>query len=414
MILRARLVLPIVQPPIDNGAVVISGERIKEVGRWRDLSRGRSEPKLDLGEVILMPGLLNAHCHLDYTHMAGQLSAPRRFIDWLKLITTTKAQWTTEEYRASWLSGAQMLLRTGTTTVADIEAVPELLPEAWEATPLRVISFLEMIGITERRLPDAVLQEALDRIATLTHPRSSVGLSPHAPYSTVPRLIQRSAEVASRKGWLISTHVAESEAEFAMFAQGRGDMFDWLQRSGRDMSDCGSGSPVRYLQRCGALNKNLVAIHLNYLARGDAALLAQNRVNVVHCPRSHAYFGHEPFPMRRLLRAGVNVCLGTDSLASVIKTRRQPDELDMLAEMRSMADRHPWLSPRTLLRLSTLNSARALDRSGRLGQLSPGAMADLIALRASAKPSRIFDAVLQHRGPVAASMIGGQWALVPS
>jgi cytosine/adenosine deaminase-related metal-dependent hydrolase len=361
-----------------------------------------------------MPGLINAHCHLDYTHMAGQLSAPRRFIDWLKLITTTKAQWTTAEYRASWLSGAQMLVRTGTTTVADIEAVPQLLPEVWDATPLRVISFLEMIGITKRRLPDTVLQETLDRISMLSHSRSSIGLSPHAPYSTVPRLLERSAEVANRKGWLISTHVAESEAEFNMFAHGQGDMFDWLQRSGREMSDCGSGSPVQYLRRCGALNKNLVAIHLNYLARGDAALLARNRVSVVHCPRSHAYFGHEPFPMRRLLRAGVNVCLGTDSLASVIKTRRQPIELDMLAEMRSLADRHPWLSPKTLVRLSTLNSARALHRNSRLGQLSPGAMADLVALRTSVKPSRIFDAVLEHRGHVAASMIGGRWAVAPS
>jgi cytosine/adenosine deaminase-related metal-dependent hydrolase len=299
------------RPPISDGAVWISGDRIRSVGTWRQLSGNGNEQVFDLGEVVLLPGLINAHCHLDYTHMAGQFPSPKLFIDWLKLITTTKSQWNTAEYVASWKNGAEMLLRTGTTTVADIEAVPELLPQVWDSTPLRVISFLELIGITSRRPPERVLQEVLDKIDHLPQKSCNVGLSPHAPYSTVPRLLRQTAEVARRKSWLLCTHVAESKSEFLMFAKGRGDMFDWLQRSGREMSDCGLGSPVRHLESCGALGQNLLATHVNYLARGDAALLASRKVNVVHCPRSHSYFGHESFPLRRLLRAGVNVCLGT-------------------------------------------------------------------------------------------------------
>jgi cytosine/adenosine deaminase-related metal-dependent hydrolase len=388
---------------------VIAGNRIQAVGRWRELAPRKARQALDLGEVVLMPGLVNAHCHLDYTQMAGQFAAPKVFIDWLKLITTTKAQWTAPEYAASWLSGAQMLLGTGTTTVADIEAIPELLPEVWNSTPLRVVSFLEMIGITNRRPPETVLREALDKITALGHQRCSVGLSPHAPYSTVLKLLQLSAEVARQRDWLLCIHVAESRSEFSMFALGKGDMFDWLSRSGREMSDCGLGSPVQHLERCGLLGKNLLATHVNYLARGDAALLAKRGVSVVHCPRSHAFFRHDPFPLSRLTRAGVNVCLGTDSLASVIKPRRQSIELDMFAEMRALADWHPSLSSPAILRMATVNGARALARRGSIGELSPGALADLITVPFSGKTARVAERVVEHCGSVAGSMIDGRW-----
>src|SRR5436189_542877 len=145
MILRARVVLPISAPPINDGAVHLIGSRIAAVSRWRDLKSQSDPAKIDLGEVVLMPGLVNAHCHLDYTLMAGQFPPPRVFSDWLKLITDTKADWSYTDYVESWSKGAQMLLRSGTTTVGDIEAVPQLLPKMWKATPLRVFSFLEMI-----------------------------------------------------------------------------------------------------------------------------------------------------------------------------------------------------------------------------------------------------------------------------
>src|SRR5262245_6866080 len=127
-ILRARLVLPISRAPIRNGAVLIHGNRIKRVGRWHDLKK-ISAPVTDLGEVILMPGLVNAHCHLDYTTMAGTIPPQKRFTDWIKLVTTAKSGWSFSEFAESWLAGTKMLVRTGTTTVGDIEAAPDLLPE---------------------------------------------------------------------------------------------------------------------------------------------------------------------------------------------------------------------------------------------------------------------------------------------
>jgi aminodeoxyfutalosine deaminase len=414
LLLRARAVLPVSRPPIHDGAVLVAGRRIAAVGRWRDLSsRGRRET-LDLGERVLMPGLVNAHCDLDYSDMAGHFPPPRVFSDWLKLITEAKAGWNRADYVKSWLNGARMLVRTGTTTVADIEAVPELLREVRPATPLRVFSFLEMIAIKGRCQPRAIVQEAVDHIDGLKAGRGGAGLAPHAPYSTVPELLRLSAQTARRRHWRLTTHLAESALEFEMFTQGRGRMFDWLQRSGRDMSDCGLGSPVRHLERCGALSGNLLAAHVNYLAKGDAALLARRRVHVVHCPRCHFYFRHDPFPLRRLARAGVNVCLGTDSLASVYKARRQHVELNLFEEMRALAAREPSLSARKIVQMATVHGARALGLGGHIGELAVGARADLVALPFAGIVADIYDRVLHHTGDVAASMIDGQWAIPPA
>ena len=263
MILRARTILPVSQPPIENGAVVISGNRIRAAGAWTELRSMAGEKVLDLGEVILLPGLVNAHCHLDYTDMAGALPPPKNFTDWIPLITAAKSAWSYSEYAHSWLHGAHMLLRTGTTTVADIEAMPDLLPEVWDATPLRVFSFLEMTGIRARRDPEEILREAVEKMDSLTHARCSVSLSPHAPYSTLPKLLRLSARFARKKRQRITTHIAESEEEFEMFTRAQGRMYDWLERNERDNSDCGRGSPVQHFARHNMLGENLLAVHVN-------------------------------------------------------------------------------------------------------------------------------------------------------
>ncbi len=413
MIIRARTLLPVSQPPIENGAVVVSGNRIRAVGSWPDLRPHANEKVLDLGEVVLLPGLVNAHCHLDYTDMAGMLPPPKTFTDWIPLILAAKSGWGYSDYVRSWLNGAHMLARTGTTTVADIETVPDLLPEVWDATPLRVFSFLEMTGIRARRDPEEVLLAAVGKMDSLSHPRCSASLSPHAPYSTPPALLELSAQVAHERARRLCVHVAESAQEFEMFMRARGQMFDWLRRNERDMSDCGLGSPVKHLARNKTLGENLLAIHVNCLARGDAALLGEHRVHVVHCPRSHDYFRHPPFLRKRLANAGVNLCLGTDSLATVRKTRKQNPELSMFDEMRELAANDPKLPPAEILRMATVNGARALGRAGQIGELSENALADLIAIPASAKTSDTCEAVLAHDGPVSASMIDGDWVIPP-
>jgi len=190
-------------------------------------------------------------------------------------------------------------------------------------------------------------------------------------------------------------------------------MFDWLRRSKREMSDCGVGTPVEHLRQCGVLNQNLIAVHANYLRKSDVELLAARKVNVVHCPRSHAYFAHEPFQIRKLLKAGVNVCLGTDSLASVYKRPRENAQLDMFAEARAFASNNKSMSVRRIIEMATINGARALGLRRRVGELREGACADLIAIPFNGRVVESHEAVLHHEGDVAASMIDGQWAIAP-
>ena len=145
MLLRARIVVPITQPPIADGFVRVEGNRIVEVGSWAE-AENKSEAE-DLGGVILLPGLVNAHCHLDYTDFVGVIPAPRSFTDWINAIVDLKADVDDAAHRESWLHGAAQCLRHGTTTLGNIETRPDLLPGLWAAMPLRVVSFLELIAI---------------------------------------------------------------------------------------------------------------------------------------------------------------------------------------------------------------------------------------------------------------------------
>ncbi len=414
-ILRARRVLPMARGPIENGAVAVAGGVIVGVGRWPEVSaRFPGAEVTDLGDSALLPGLINAHCHLDYTDMAGQIAPTRSFTDWIKSITTLKAAWSYTEFAESWINGARMLLQSGVTTVGDIEASPELLPDVWEATGLRVYSFLEMTGIRSRRAPRDILQEAVTKIDSLPAGRCAAGLSPHAPYSTLPELLQLSARVAAERDWRVTCHVAESAQEFEMFASGGGELHEWLRRNERDMSDCGHGSPVEHLEQNGLLSERLLAIHVNYLDARDADLLARRGVNVVHCPRSHAYFKHRAFPLGELTRAGVNVCLGTDSLVTVQKEWKQPLILDLFAELRTLAAAMPAVTPEELLKMATLNGARALGYAGRLGEITEGAFADLIVAPLPTGARDTCEAVVHHPGPVPGVMIDGLWVVQPT
>jgi len=409
MLLRARTVLPICSPPIDDGAIIVRGQRIESVGRFADLCRSDSGGVTDLGESILLPGLINAHCHLDYTDMAGKLSPPKIFSDWIKAIVALKAEWSYTEFAKSWLNGVKMLLRSGTTTVVDIESVPELLPDVTPSTPLRVVSCLELLSVRTKRSARQLVDAAVQKLESLAS--ESAGLSPHAPYSTSPDLLRAAAWAVRERGWLLTTHVAESAEELQMYQEACGAMFDWL-KSQRDMSDCGARSPVAHLARHDVLSPNCLAVHANYLASGDAELLARSGASVVHCPRSHAFFGHRAFPLEELERAGVNICLGTDSMATMRKSRSEPMALNLFSEMRVLNKTFSTLGPQRIVEMATVNGAKAIGRVGELGCLAPGAVADLIALR-NAGSSDPYEAVLNHRDEVQASMIRGLWAIPP-
>jgi aminodeoxyfutalosine deaminase len=407
-VLRSRIVIPVSQPPIEDGAVVINDDRITAVDHFANLAASPNQVVVDLGNSILLPGLINCHCHLDYTDMAGMPPPLKHFSDWIKAIIAIKATWSYTEFAKSWVSGARMLEASGVTSVVDIEAVPELLPEAWQSTSLRVWSCLELINIRSSQTPIQLVSNTLEKAHSLeSSHRNRCGLSPHALYTTSAALRKEARIAADSEQRILTTHVAESREELAMYQSAQGQLFEWLGKQNK-AEHCGDGSPVQILEETGYLDSSLLAAHVNELGIGDEHRLAKHRATVVHCPRSHQYFGHTPFPWRKLQDAGVNLSLGTDSLASVQEQNGETMDLDLFKEMRSLASLPNAPSPEEILNWATINAAKAIFQDQHLGQIAPGFLADLIAIPYAGPKNKTFEAIISHQGRVAFSMIGGK------
>ena len=370
MLYLADNVLPMASPPIPHGAVRVEGSEIVAVGPASELVAQPGEPVTDLGASTLLPGLINAHCHLDFTRFKGAISARHSFTEWIKTINALRRGFTTPEYIESIAEGFALLAQGGITTVANIESFPELLPQL-PVPPLRTWWFLELIDVRSRINEDETLLGALSFFESHPEWLGGFGLSPHAPYTASIDLYRLARSCGEKYGMLSTTHIAESVEEHEMFSHARGPLHDFLAGMGRDNSDCGQGSALSHLIDHGVIGPNWIIAHLNYLQDYDYDLVAQSGASVVHCPKCHTYFGHAPFPMKALQKYGINVCLGTDSLAS-------NNTLDMRSEMREAQALH-GLEDREVMEIVLLNGAKALGQAGKLGQLSPGAIADLVA-----------------------------------
>jgi cytosine/adenosine deaminase-related metal-dependent hydrolase len=370
MLYLADTVLPISSPPLVHGAVRVEGTEIVAVGLASNLPAQPGEAVRDLGASTLLPGLINAHCHLDFTSFKGALSPKQGFTEWIKMINALRRSFTTQDYIDAIADGFEMLAQGGTTTVANIEAFPELLPHL-PVPPLRTWWFLELIDVRSRINEDETLLGALSFFEKHPEWLGGFGLSPHAPYTASVDLYRLARICGEKYGMLSTTHIAESVEEHEMFSHASGPLYDFLASLGRDNSDCGQGSALSHLVEHGVIGPNCIIAHLNYLQDYDYELVVRSGASVVHCPKCHTYFGHAPFPLKALREYGVNVCLGTDSLAS-------NNSLDMRSEMRE-AQTTLGLGDREALEMVLLNGARALGQAGKLGQISPGSMADLVA-----------------------------------
>jgi cytosine/adenosine deaminase-related metal-dependent hydrolase len=209
-----------------------------------------------------------------------------------------------------------------------------------------------------------------------------------------------------------------------MFTRKRGALFELVHNTDPTFTAFAATTPVQYLHKLGALTKHTLGVHLNYLAPTDFEIIARSRMSVVHCPRSHEYFRHQPFAAEKLLKLGVNICLGTDSAAtikagqasslSIDGLERDKLEacptlfLDMFSEMRSFHRHHPKIPPREILKMATLNGARALGQQKNLGSIERGKFADLIAVPAPRHSKLIEETVIAARTPATFSMIGGE------
>jgi cytosine/adenosine deaminase-related metal-dependent hydrolase len=396
MIVRARVVVTMDGPPIENGAVVISGERTVDVGKFPDVAGKYSRENIvDLGEQTLLPGLINLHCHLDYTCLRGKIPPQRSFTDWIRAINAEKAKLSHEDYVASINQGFAEAKRFGTTTIANLTVIPELISRI--EAPIRTWWFGELIDLRNPSRANQIVDRAVGQLK----PQERWGLAPHALFTASPDLYRSCAAIAP----FLTTHLAESCEELSMFRDARGELFEFMREIGRDMSDCGRGTPLEeFLGRSRAIevSRPYLLVHLNELADGDFDLLSRAALefSIVHCPRSHEYLAHSPFQFEGVRKRRFDLCLGTDSLAS-------NEDLSLFAEMRAFQREFPNISADEIFKMVTVNAARALRQQNALGKIAAGFLTDVIALPLERSKS-IFEEVIAFDGPVDWLMVGGR------
>lgn len=388
-VLRARYVFPVAGPPIAGGCVTVAGERIVEVGRTSSAANVR-----DLGNVAILPGLVNAHTHLEFSDFAAPLGSPGMgFAHWISQVTASRGRSThvaaennnpplpsgegrgeSAPKQSPVARGLQESLATGTTSIGEI-AVAGWSAEPFDQAPIDAIIFRELICLSPERIP-AALAIAKEHLEARPTAKQKAGLSPHAPYTVHPELFARAIDLAVEHSAPVAFHLAESRDELELLRSGSGPFYDYLSSRGFWVPGAiplGT-RPMDYLRHLARGPRSLV-VHGNLLDDEEQAFVAQHRdrLSVIYCPRTHAFFGHPRHSLKQLLALGAHVALGTDSRAS------NPD-LSLLEEMRFVARAYPELSGGDVLRLGTLNGAEALGIEQSAGSLTAGKYANLAVI----------------------------------
>ncbi len=393
-------------PPIAGGCVRIQGDRVVQVGTWEQMQAevpaSETESMREIPDAVIMPGLINSHCHLELGMARGLLPRNEAFPMWVSRLRKSLEGAGPMQYREAVRLGALECLKHGTTTIIDVGNTGQSLLEL-AGLPIRSYPHLELIGL-DPTLAEARLDAALARLAELppAGERYHPGITCHAPYSCSPELMDKVSRATGSRSGPYTLHVAESAEETAMFREGRGALFEFCRRIHPGLRMQERESPVAFLHRNRLIPRGSLFAHCNHVDADDIRILADTETSVVHCPRSRDFFNHRGFPLELFRAAGVNLCLGTDSLAS-------NEGLSLLDEMAEFHRENPSVSGRDILAMATVNGARALGLDGEMGRLRPGAKADFIALEMRHHPEcDLYEEIVREAHDVLLVVIGGE------
>ncbi len=398
---RARWLLPIDREPIEHGELLVQDGRIVEVGRELHAITAKIH---DLGDAILLPGFINAHTHLELTCYRNRLS-PGPLWDWLdQLVSLRRRPDAQSAERQAVLDGAAESIAAGVTCVGDISRTG-LNVEVLRASPIRKICFLELLSGGWQPPNDRVsLEQAVHRALRSADPdRLMIGVSPHAPYTVAWQDLLSAIELSARERLPITMHLLETADECRWLADGGGRLVELLARFGLPNLRTDAPRGLReLLYYSGLFDRAPLLAHVNYADDELLTTLSKGRATVVWCPRTHAFFGHRPHRWRDMLAAGINVCLGTDSLASA-------PSLSILDELRFLRRQAPEVAAHQLLDMATRRAAAGIRFSEQIGTLSPGKFADFLSIAWDpAAPAEPAQNVLEGRGKIFSVFVEGR------
>ncbi len=397
LLLTARALLLRSDRWCGEGGLSISAGRVVAVARGRGAvarAAGRASRRVDLGDVLLAPGWVNAHAHLELGALAGRTARGEHFGAWVRSVLAAKARCTTAQFEAAVLDGARASLLSGVTALADIDSTGAAA-RIGARVPLRLWAMRELLDAHDSTRTEAALARVRRRLRSGVHLRE--GFSPHAPFTVSPALARRVAELAQRRAAPVAVHWSETQEEV-----------EWLRSGGGPLAALLGPSPRRsgldWLADAGLLRAPLALVHGNHPLRGEPERIARAGAVVVHCPGSHQWFGRAPFDWRRYLRAGCTLALGTDSLAS-------NESLDLRRELRLARAAAPGLELEQLIDAATVGGAQALGQRGQLGELSPGALADFAAYGCRVRSrGEALEALLDRAVGIESVWVGGRRA----
>lgn len=404
---RAKFVLAEASFLLQDAAVhVCDPGRISRIEPLHAKPSGMDVRVIDWGNAMILPGLVNSHTHLELSALSGRIRKPASFVDWLSQVVDERLKLEPEQLTESVRAGAKAALASGTTLVADISASGlnrrALLPE-----PIRKTVFEEAVGLAPERTAESIGSVERRIQKAEPDPLTALGVSPHAPYSASPKVYRELAALALRRGIMMTTHVAETREELEFLESGAGPFKGFLTSLGAlpDGWMPPKLDPVPYLEVLGVLEQSPLLAHCNYLDAHSVAIIQRTRSSIAFCPRSHAYFGHENHPVRQCLDSGINVALGTDSLAS-------NNSLSMIDEMRFLHRTRRDLKCEEIFRMATLNGATALNLGRVVGRLRRGYWADMtvLALPDGAGGRNLLAQVLEGAGECIATIVRGEIA----
>ena len=377
---RAAWVLPIDQPPIRDADVRIDESGIVAVGPSQ-LNAGRPDYSkddvvIDMGDVALMPGLINAHTHLELSWLRGRVPPANRFTDWVKTLVAIRRgteQLITPEIVAPVRDAIRELRASGTVAIGDVSnslAAVEPMKDAG----LKGVVFHELLGFKER--DGALIEASREKRAAAARHGIRISLAPHAPYSTSVELFRAIRDAVNTSECpIMSVHLGESPEEVELLEKGSGPWRGMLETIGvwRDDWAIPACGPVQFLERHGVIDANTLVVHGVQFDDTALAQLRALKATVVTCPRSNQWVGVGYPPIDRFYQSGVNVAVGTDSLASV-------EDLNLFSELKTMRWLAPSLPARRILESATIVGARALGLDHELGTLTPGKAAEILVV----------------------------------
>lgn len=368
--LKAKYIYPVLDPPFEGGGVLIEGRKIKEL--VKSTSKPKEAKLIDLGEVVLMPALVNAHTHIELSFLKGFIDKPSSFVSWVKKVITLKKNLQKHQIKEAAREVLSSFFNQGIGFLGDVGNSLESL-ELFDELPFAGVFFFEVLNFRGDL-----------RVGDLKIPGEKYGFkifpTAHAPHTVAPKILKELKNLSRNLEGVFSIHCAESREEVEFLLTGKGEWKKLLESRNQLPENFKpfKRTPVKHLESLEVLDEKTLLVHCIHITSEEIELVKKSGASICVCPTSNLFLQNELPRVKEFLKANINVCVGTDSGAS-------NPVLDIWKELEILKTRLN-IPEETLIKMATLNGAKALGLK-HTGAIAPGFAPALIGIELKDVPS---------------------------